>query len=74
MNRDNASQIPYRPLFSPSPAGSLTWATTAHRLATQLDLLIQAVGNAQSSQETQELCREGRVVLDYATTVLGRDG
>ena len=46
---------------------------TARRLATQLDLLIQALEDAKSSQEIQELCREGRVILDYATTVLGGD-
>ena len=46
---------------------------TARRLATQLDLLIQALEDAKPSQEIQELCREGRVVLDYATTVLGGD-
>ena len=46
---------------------------TARRLATQLELLIQAVEDAKPSREIQELCREGRVVLDYAATVLGGD-
>lgn len=46
---------------------------TTRRLATQLDVLIQAIEDTQPSQEIQELCREGRVVLDYAATVLGDD-
>ena len=44
---------------------------TARRLAVQLDLLIQALEDARLADEVQELCREGRVVLDYAATVLG---
>ncbi|ULA68802.1 MAG: hypothetical protein LZF62_360206 [Nitrospira sp.] len=46
---------------------------TARRLATQLDVLIQAIEDAKPPQEIQELCREGHVVLDYAATVLGGD-
>ena len=46
---------------------------TARRLATQLDLLIQAIEDSKSTHEIKELCREGRVVLDYAATVLGGD-
>lgn len=46
---------------------------TARRLATQLDLLIQAIEGTPPSHEILELCREGRVVLDYAATVLGGD-
>ena len=46
---------------------------TARRLAVQLDLLIQALEESRPAQDIQELCREGRVVLDYATTVLGGD-
>ncbi len=46
---------------------------TARRLATQLDVLIQAIEGSKPPQEIQELCREGRVVLDYAATVLGGD-
>ena len=46
---------------------------TARRLATHLDVLIQAIEDAKPAQEIQELCREGRVVLDYAATVLGGD-
>lgn len=44
---------------------------TARRLAVQLDLLIQALEESRSAQEIEELCREGRVVIDYAATVLG---
>ncbi len=44
---------------------------TARRLASQLDVLIQAIEESRSPYEIQELCREGRVVLDYAATVLG---
>ena len=44
---------------------------TARRLGVQLDLLIQALEERRPTEEIQELCREGRVVLDYATTVLG---
>jgi hypothetical protein len=44
---------------------------TARRLATQLDLLIQALEEARPTEEIQELCREGRVVVDYAAIVLG---
>lgn len=43
---------------------------TARRLATQLDVLILAIEESRSPYEIQELCREGRVVLDYAATVL----
>ncbi len=46
---------------------------TARRLAVQLDLLIQALEERRPPAEIQDLCREGRVVLDYATTVLGGD-
>ncbi len=46
---------------------------TARRLATQLDLLIQALEDTKPSQEIQEFCREGRVVLDYAITAFGGD-
>ncbi|MGC3976577.1 MAG: hypothetical protein QM771_19670 [Nitrospira sp.] len=46
---------------------------TTRRLATQLDLLIQAIEESRSPHEIQELCREGRVVLDYAATALGGD-
>jgi hypothetical protein len=46
---------------------------TARRLAVQLDLLIQALEESRPAQDIQELCREGRVVLDYAATVLGGD-
>jgi hypothetical protein len=46
---------------------------TAHRLAVQLDLLIMAIEGSRRQQEIQDLCREGRVVLDYAATVLGGD-
>jgi hypothetical protein len=44
---------------------------TPHRLATQLDLLIQAIEKSSPPEEIQDLCREGRVVLEYAATVLG---
>ena len=44
---------------------------TARRLSVQLDLLIQALEENRPTEEILELCREGRVVLDYATTVLG---
>ncbi len=44
---------------------------TARRLGVQLDLLIQALEEKRPTEEIQELCREGRVALDYATTVLG---
>jgi hypothetical protein len=44
---------------------------TTRRLAVQLDLLIQALEESRPTEEIQELCREGRVVLDYAATVLG---
>jgi hypothetical protein len=44
---------------------------TARRLAVQLDLLILAIEESRPPSEIQELCREGRVVLDYAATVLG---
>lgn len=46
---------------------------TAHRLAVQLDLLIMAIEGSRAHQEIEDLCREGRVVLDYAATVLGGD-
>ncbi|MCW5798282.1 MAG: hypothetical protein KIT40_07280 [Nitrospira sp.] len=46
---------------------------TARRLASQLDVLIQAIEDSRSPQDIQELCREGRVLLDYAATVLGGD-
>jgi hypothetical protein len=45
--------------------------STARRFAIQLDLLIQALEESRRTEEIQELCRECRVVLDYATTVLG---
>jgi hypothetical protein len=44
---------------------------TARRLAVQLDLLIQALEESRPTEEILELSREGRVVLDYAATVLG---
>jgi hypothetical protein len=44
---------------------------TSRRLATQLDLLIQAIEESRPPEEIQELCHEGRVVLDYAARVLG---
>lgn len=44
---------------------------TTRRLATQLDLLIQALQECRPTEEIQELCREGRVVVDYAARVLG---
>jgi hypothetical protein len=44
---------------------------TARRLAVQLDLLIQALEESRPTTEIKELCREGRVVVDYAATVLG---
>lgn len=46
---------------------------TARRLATQLDALIQAIEESKPPHEVEDLCREGRVVLDYAATVLGGD-
>ena len=46
---------------------------TARRLAVQLNLLIQALDESRPAPDIQELCREGRVVLDYAATVLGGD-
>ena len=44
---------------------------TVRRLGVQLDLLIQALEEKRPTEEIQELCREGRVVVDYAATVLG---
>jgi hypothetical protein len=46
---------------------------TARRLAIQLDLLIMAIEASRPHQEIQDLCREGRVALEYAATVLGGD-
>ena len=46
---------------------------TAHRLAVQLDLLIKAIEEARPVQEIEDLCQEGRVVLEYASVVLGGD-
>jgi hypothetical protein len=46
---------------------------TARRLAVQLDHLIMAIEGSRPHQKIQDLCREGRVVLDYAATVLGGD-
>lgn len=46
---------------------------TVRRLAVQLDLLILALETPRADRDIQELCREGRVVLDYAATVLGGD-
>jgi hypothetical protein len=44
---------------------------TARRLAVQLDLLILACEESRPTEEIRELCREGRVVLEYAATALG---
>ena len=46
---------------------------TARRLAVQLDLLIGAIEQAHSPRDIEDLCHEGRVVLDYASVVLGSD-
>ena len=39
---------------------------TARRLG-----VLQALEEKRPTEEIQELCREGRVVVDYAATVLG---
>jgi hypothetical protein len=44
---------------------------TARRLPVQLDLLILAFEESRPAEEIHKLCREGRVVLDYAATQLG---
>jgi hypothetical protein len=44
---------------------------TVRRLAVQLDLLILAFEESRPTEEIRELCREGRVVLEYAATALG---